>query len=119
MHDVCSRFGVVIRPHGNGLVFEDVDRGVRVRASFVARELSNARLWKRLGDFQPPSPHQLEAIGRAPRQYSPMRRRVPQSLWQEYEQTLDQARMQRQEAWTRYRDSASRERQQLAQKYRH
>ena len=42
VHDVCGRFGVVIRPHGNGLVFEGVDRVVRVKASFVARELSRA-----------------------------------------------------------------------------
>jgi hypothetical protein len=39
-------------------------------------------------------------------------------LWQEYEQSLDQARAQRQKAWASYRDSASRERRQLKQKYR-
>jgi hypothetical protein len=44
--------------------------------------------------------------------------RAPQSLWKEYEQSLDQARTQRQEAWKSYRDSASRERQQLKRKYR-
>ena len=35
VHDVCGRLGVVARPHGNGLVFEDATRGVRVKASFV------------------------------------------------------------------------------------
>lgn len=44
--------------------------------------------------------------------------RVPRSLWKEYEQTLDHARMQRQEAWRSYRHSASRERRQLKRKYR-
>jgi hypothetical protein len=29
VHGVCARFGIVIRAHGNGLVFEDVERGVR------------------------------------------------------------------------------------------
>jgi hypothetical protein len=48
VHDVCSRFGVMIRAHGNGLVFEDADRGVRVKASFVARELSKTRLFRQL-----------------------------------------------------------------------
>jgi hypothetical protein len=48
--------------------------------------------------------------------YSPSR--GSESLWQEYEQSLDQARTQRQKAWAGYRDSASRERQQLRQKYR-
>lgn len=33
----------------------DADRGVRVKASFVARELSEARLCKQLGSFQPAS----------------------------------------------------------------
>jgi hypothetical protein len=44
--------------------------------------------------------------------------RAPQSLWKEYEQSLDQARTQRQEAWRSYRNSASRERQQVKRKYR-
>jgi hypothetical protein len=118
VHDVCGRLGVVIRPHGNGLVFEDVDRGVRVKASFVARELSKARLCKQLGAFQPASERHLEAARQAPHRYSPMPVRAPQSLWKEYERSLDQARTQRQEAWGRYRDAASRERQQLTQKYR-
>ncbi len=118
VHDVCARFGVVIRPHGNGLVFEDADREVRVKASFVARELSKARLCKELGDFQSPSSHQLEAMRRAPQRYSPMPARVHESLWKEYEQTLDQARTQRRKAWTSYRHYASRERRHLKRKYR-
>jgi hypothetical protein len=118
LHAVCFRFGIVLRPHGNGLVFEDLDRGVRVKASFVGRELSKPQLCKQLGAFQPASSHQLEATQRAAHRYSPMPSRVPQSLWQEYEQTLDQARTQRQEAWRSYRHSTSRERRQLKQKYR-
>ena len=49
VYDVCSRFGVVIRPYANGLVFEDVKCGVHVKASFVARQLSKPRLCERLG----------------------------------------------------------------------
>ena len=118
VHDVCGRSGVVIRPHGNGLVLEDLERGVRVKASFVARELSKARLCERLGAFQPASERHVEAARHAPHRYSPMPARAPQSLWNAYERGLDQARAQRHEAWGSYRDSASRERQQLEQKYR-
>jgi hypothetical protein len=118
VHDVCGRFGVAIRPHGNGLVFEDVDRGVRVKASFVARALSKARLCKQLGPFQPASERQFEAARQAPLRYSPMPIRASQSLWKEYEQSLDHAHAQRQEAWGSYRRAAARERQQLVQKYR-
>jgi hypothetical protein len=106
----------VIRPHGNGLVFEDADRGVRVKASFVARELSKARICQRLGSFQPASERHLETARQALDRYSPSR--GSQSLWKEYERSLDQARTQRQEAWGSYRDSACRERQRLKQKYR-
>ncbi len=117
VHDVCGRFGVVIRTHGNGLVFEDVERGVRVKASFVARELSKTRLCERLGAFQSVSERQREAAHQASHRYSPMPVRAPQSLWKEYEQSLERARTQRREAWRSYRTSASREREQLKRKY--
>jgi hypothetical protein len=118
VHGVCARFGIVIRPHGNGLVFERVDRRIRVKASFVDRELSKARLCRQLGPFQSASERHLEASREAPHHYSPMPTRAPQSLWKEYEQRLERARTQRQEAWNSYRDSASGERQQLKRKYR-
>jgi hypothetical protein len=117
VHDLCGRFGVVIRPHGNGLVFEEVEGGVRVKASFVARELSKTRLCERFGAFQSVSERQREAAQWAPHRYSPMPARAPQSLWKEYEHSLAQARMQRGEAWSSYRNSASRERAQLKRKY--
>jgi hypothetical protein len=44
---------------------------------------------------------------------------VPQSLWKDYIQSLEQARLQRQDAWGGYRDSASRERRRFKEKYRH
>jgi len=119
MHRTCGRFGVMLRLHGNGLIFEDVERGIRVKASSVGRELSKPRLCKRLGDFQPASSQHFEAARRTEHQYSPMPPRVPQSLWKDYAQSLDQARMQRQHAWSSYRDSASVERRRFKEKYRH
>ena len=118
LHEVCASLGVVLRPHGNGLVFEDVERGIRVKASFVGRELSKPRLCQRLGVFQPAPAHQLEAARTAIRRYSPVPAIAPQGLWKEYEQSLDQARLQRQRAWSSYRNTASRERGQLKRKYR-
>lgn len=118
VHDVCSRLGVVIRVHGNGLVFEDVERGVRVKASFVARELSKTRLCERLGAFQLASERQREAAHRALRRYSPRPPRASHSLWKEYEQTLQVARARRQRDWARYRDTAATERRRLKSKCR-
>ena len=46
-----------------------------------------------------------------------MSRRAPDSLWQEYEKSLDLARKQRQEAWAGYRRIAARERQYLTGKH--
>ena len=118
VHDVCASLGVVLRPHGNGLVFEDVEQGVCVKASFVGRELSKPRLCQRFGAFHRAPAHQLEAARTETRRYSPAPAIAPQGLWKEYEQSLIQARTQRQEAWDSYRHAAARERQELKQKYR-
>jgi hypothetical protein len=104
VHRTCGRFGVVLRAHGNGLVFEDAERGVRVKASSIGRDFSKPRLSTRFGDFQPASARHLEASGRAPRRYSPMPRTVPRKLWMEYTQSLDRVRLQRTETWDGYRE---------------
>jgi hypothetical protein len=119
VHDVCGRLGVVLRLHGNGLVLEDAERGVRVKASSLGREFSKPRLCKHLGDFRRASVDQLEASRNAEQPYSPMPSAVSQSLWKDYIQSLEQARLQRQDAWGGYRDSASRERRRFKEKYRH
>ena len=80
--------------------------------------LSKTRLCERLGEFQPASERQLEAAREAPHRYSPMPARAPQSLWKEYEQTLQEARARRERDWARYRDTAATERQRLKSKYR-
>jgi hypothetical protein len=117
VHDVCGRLGVVARPHGNGLVFEDTTRAVRVKASFVDRQLSKTRLCERLGEFQPASERQLEAAREVPHRYSAMPARVPESLWKEYEHTLQESRARRERDWARYRDTAAAERGRLKSKY--
>jgi len=119
LHNVCGRFGVVVRLHGNGLVFEDAERGVRVKASCVGRNFSKPRLCKQLGDFRQASEHQQKDAGRAVHRYSPVPLTVPKSLWHDYAQSLNNARLERRHAWSGYRESASRERWRLKQKYRH
>jgi hypothetical protein len=118
LHQVCAHLGVVLRPHGNGLVFEDVERGVRVKASFVDRQLSKPNLCQRLGAFEPASAHQLEAARRAIQRYSPAPAIVPQSLWKEYEHSLEQARLERKHSWSGYRNIATGERRRFKGKYR-
>ena len=92
------------------------ERGIRVKASSLGREFSKPRLCKQLGDFRPASVHQLEASDRAAHRYSPIPPTVAQSLWDDYTQLLNQARVQRQHAWSGYRDSASRERRRFEEK---
>jgi len=44
--------------------------------------------------------------------------RASQTLWKEYEQTLQEARARRERDWARYRDTAATERRRLRSKYR-
>ena len=118
LHQTCGRFGVLLRLHGNGLVFEEADGGIRVKASSVGRELSKPRLCKRLGDFQPASSQHVEAARRTAHRYSPIPPRVPTSLWKDYTQSLEQGRLERERAWNTYREIAARERRGLKEKVR-
>ena len=49
---------MALRLHGNGLVFEDAERNVRVKASCGGRKVSKPRLCQRRGDFRPAAGHQ-------------------------------------------------------------
>jgi hypothetical protein len=118
VHQTCGRFGVKLQLHGNGLVFEDIEQGIPVKASSVDRGLSKPRLCKRLGDFQPASLNHLEATRHTAHRYSPMPARVPQTLWTDYTQLLEQGRHDRERAWSDYRETASRDRRGLKEKYR-
>ena len=86
---------MVVRARGDALVFEDIARGVRVKASYVDRELSKARLCKELSEFRPASERHLEAARRARERYSARPRGTPPSLWHEYERELVHARHRR------------------------
>ena len=118
VHRTCGRFGVKLRLRGNGLVFEDIEQGIPVKASSVDRGLSKPRLCKRLGDFQPASLNHLEATRHTAHRYSRMPARVPQTLWTDYTLLLEQGRHDRERGWSDYRETASRDRRGLKEKYR-
>lgn len=52
LHEVAAEHGLLVTPHGNGLVLVAPD-GLATKASSVARELSKAALERRLGAFEP------------------------------------------------------------------
>ncbi len=53
IHRICGRFGAVLRVHGNELAFEDVKRGIRVKASSVGH---SRRRFVSSGECSPPYP---------------------------------------------------------------
>jgi hypothetical protein len=89
-----------------------------VKESSVDRGISKPRICKRLGDFQPASLNHLEATRHTAHRYSPMPARVPQTLWTDHALLLEQGRHDRERAWSDYRETASRDRRGLKEKYR-
>jgi hypothetical protein len=72
LHQVLGSNGLVLREQGNGFVLSDQE-GRAVKASSIARDLSKARLVKRLGPFEADREQQIPAARamRAMRTYSP------------------------------------------------
>jgi hypothetical protein len=69
LHKTLMDNGLEIRERGNGLVITN-DRGLTVKASSVARELSKGKLESRLGAFEP-IPEYLASLPKNPlRQYA-------------------------------------------------
>lgn len=97
-----------------------IDEDDFTRLDTFAQQTSCSRkpnLCQRLGAFEPAPAHQLEAAGRAIQRYSPAPAIVPQSLWKEYEHSLEQARLERQHSWSGYWHIATSERRRLKGKY--
>ena len=53
MHAIAGKYGLNIRPQGDGLVFSHVDRKLFVKASSVDRSFSKKSLEERFGEFEP------------------------------------------------------------------
>lgn len=51
LHTALAKRGLEIKPHGNGLVFKDLNSKYAVKASSVAREFSLKKLEDRLGQY--------------------------------------------------------------------
>ena len=85
LHQVLRQHGLAIQPRGQGLVITD-GKGIYVRASSVARDLSKVSLERRLGRFQPPGPIQT---AKPTRRYepTPVRSRMDtRALYERYQQ---------------------------------
>ncbi|MBF0482866.1 MAG: relaxase/mobilization nuclease domain-containing protein [Desulfovibrionaceae bacterium] len=54
VHVVFAKFGIEIKPHGNGLVVKDRHGELAIKASSLDRSLSLGKLTKRFGEFAPP-----------------------------------------------------------------
>jgi hypothetical protein len=117
LHQVMQDHGLTMKLHGNGFVLES-DKGVRVKPSTIARDLSKPALESRLGSFVTP-----EGQGRAAapsKKYEkpprPMRvntvelyakyREAQASLTRTRNAQLQQAREQRDEAIKKARQAA-------------
>jgi hypothetical protein len=53
VHEVLARYSIVIKPHGNGLVLQDMNnQRHNMKASSLERNLSKGKLEGRLGGYQ-------------------------------------------------------------------
>lgn len=90
LHEELARYGMEIKPHGNGLVMADRhNQRYTVRASSVSRELSLKRLEKKLGQYLPPQ--DLEKVTEQNRyQHTPLHRSPERgALYAEYQQSIE------------------------------
>ena len=103
LHEAAARHGLLVRPHGNGLVFLAPD-GLATKASSVARDLSKAALERRFGAFEPGAALLLEGSRyerrpvlrseRSPRLYERYRHEREAAI-QARDRAVAQARQQR------------------------
>ena len=96
LHTSLARFGMEIKPHGNGLVVKDRHGKQAVKASAVDRSLSMKKLEARFGPYSPA--HGLEQIQAQSRyQAEPLHRASERgNLFAEYRQGIEErkARLQ-------------------------
>jgi hypothetical protein len=84
LHKSLARNGLTLEQRGNGLVIKDA-QGIAAKASSINRDLSQNKLEKRLGAFQPAASHEIKATARY--EVKPMSSRVDtRPLWALYQQ---------------------------------
>ena len=107
LHLVLAGYDLEIRPRGAGLALVTADGKLGVRASRIARALSQASLTRRWGAYEalsgtrPPARLRYE---RAPKRKSVRSAR----LWEEYQQRRDVVKAAREVAFAQYREDADR-----------
>ena len=61
-HNIFFQYGLHIKPHGNGLVLQEINGKHSIKASDLDRALSKAKLTTRFGSFEAPTKEQLQTI---------------------------------------------------------
>ena len=90
LHEELARYGMDIKPHGNGLVIADRhNQRHTVKASSVSRDLSLKRLEEKLGPYLPA--RGLEKVAEQSRyQHTPLHRSPERgALFAEYQQSIE------------------------------
>jgi hypothetical protein len=64
-HSTLIKYSLALKPHGNGLVLQDTTGKHSIKASDLDRSASKAKLEKRFGPFQAPSPDMLKPVEQA------------------------------------------------------
>ena len=60
-HRIFLEYGLIIKPHGNGLMIQTADGRHSIKASGLDRSISKTKLEKRFGAFTPASPELLQS----------------------------------------------------------
>jgi hypothetical protein len=61
-HQALIKFGLTIKPHGNGLIIQSHDDQHSIKASSLDRSISKARLEKRFGHFRSLEPSVMQTV---------------------------------------------------------
>jgi hypothetical protein len=98
LHETLARFGMEIKPHGNGLALKDRHGKHAVKASALDRSLSMKRLEARFGLYQPSSG--LDQVQEHSRYQAPPLHRSPErgDLYAEYRRSIEDRKVRLQAA---------------------
>ena len=94
LHKVLNHYGLTIRPRGAGLVIQDIETGLTVKASSVDRSFSKKKVENILGEYQ-----EAKVIHTAKEQYQEEPVQAPSSerdrLWEQYKEERNKNRSAR------------------------
>ena len=90
LQQALHQYGLLIKPHGNGMVIGDAKEDIYVRANILGRKFSRKTLEQRFGAWMAmEESHETPATTYQPAE--------PDALWEEYQQQRNAALIQRKE----------------------